>query len=615
MKSPLQRVVRRLQQVLGREAESGLTDADLLQRYVHTRDEAAFESLVWRHGHMVLGVCRRVLGHEQDAEDAFQAVFLALARTAAGIKRGQSVAGWLYRVALRAAYRARRRAGWRSTYALAAPPAVDGDPAEEAAWRELRPILDEEVGRLPDRLRLPFVLCYLNGKTTAEAALELDCPKGTVLTRLASARQRLRARLVRRGVGLSAVLLTASLTNRAAVAAPAQLVRPTVRAALLFSTRAAPLTRIASPAVATLTQGVLRTMFFTKLKTGALVVVAVALVAAGTAYSARQIFADAPDDRPVRASAPGIERPAPAIPQAKTGPGRLLFYRVGHLTLIKPDGKEEKRVSQDRNKFMPGDSRLSPDGKRIAFLVQIDQEPARNRDPRRKVYVRALDEAEPGTDLDLETQMICWAPDGKHLAVANMTYGDDPKDIKFANWLVNITTKEKMALKLPEKQFVLDWSRDGKYFLTQQVDLGKDQPMGRLHLVSRDGTTDRALTDGKSPAFMGFLSPDGKKVLYQSFDPERKDKQRPMGLFVLEVETGKATRLQDQPLNGEIMGYCWSPDGRRIAYAWRNEKPGPGGQTESNLVVADADGQNTVTIATEQGDTPGLITIGSVDWR
>src|SRR5262249_6452350 len=147
----------------------GVTDAELLRRFLSERDEASFELLLWRHGPMVLGVCRRVLGDAHDAEDAFQATFLVLARKGASIGQRESVSGWLYTVAHRVALRARARAANRARRErplgdLAVPEAGCA-PAELIAWRELRPLLYAEVERLPDKYRAPFVLCYLEGKT------------------------------------------------------------------------------------------------------------------------------------------------------------------------------------------------------------------------------------------------------------------------------------------------------------------------------------------------------------------------------------------------------------------------------------------------------------------
>jgi RNA polymerase sigma factor (sigma-70 family) len=172
-----------------------LSDAVLLDRFARGRDPAAFELLVWRHGPMVLAACRRVLKDAHSAEDAFQAAFLVLSRKAGSV-RG-SAAGWLHRVALRVCLRMKRRLPLVSLESdpLASPAA---DPVEAA---ERSAILDEEVARLPEFLRVPVVVCYLQGHTTERAAEVLGIPRGTVLSRLATARKRLATRLTARGVG------------------------------------------------------------------------------------------------------------------------------------------------------------------------------------------------------------------------------------------------------------------------------------------------------------------------------------------------------------------------------------------------------------------------------
>jgi RNA polymerase sigma factor (sigma-70 family) len=201
------RIARLLRQ---RAPEPGepVPDGELLSRFARDRDEAAFELLVWRHAAMVLGVCRRILRDEQLAEDAFQAAFLVLARKAGSI-HGGNLAGWLFRVARRTALRARKQATARTNreLPLTADPEAGAlpSPTEQA---ELAAVLDEEVARLPERLRLPVVLCYLGGHSTEHAARALGCPRGTVLSRLATARDRLAARLTRRGVTLPATGLT-----------------------------------------------------------------------------------------------------------------------------------------------------------------------------------------------------------------------------------------------------------------------------------------------------------------------------------------------------------------------------------------------------------------------
>src|SRR6266498_909930 len=193
-------LLRRLQQhQLPAPPGEGLADADLLRLFAAHRDGRAFELLLWRHGPMVLATCRRLLRHEQDAEDAFQATFLVLARKAGSVARGQALAGWLHRVACRVALRACRAR--RDTVPLGEVIAPENNAP---LWSELRGVLDEEVGRLPARYREPFVLCHFQGKTHAEAARELGCPPGTIASRLHWARQRLRARLAGRGVAFPA---------------------------------------------------------------------------------------------------------------------------------------------------------------------------------------------------------------------------------------------------------------------------------------------------------------------------------------------------------------------------------------------------------------------------
>jgi RNA polymerase sigma factor (sigma-70 family) len=298
------------------------TDAELLRRYVAGRDETAFELLVWRHGAMVLSACRRLVSQPADAEDAFQATFLALVRQAASIGTREAVAGWLHKVACRIANRLRAQAGRRAACerqsALAANDDTSGAEAIEPLVRaEVRQVLDGEVNRLPAKLRVPFILCYLEGLTNDEAARQLGCPKGTVLSRLARARERLRGRLVRRGCTLSAGALAATLANEATAIAPAQLVISTVNAALLVAAGKA-LTGAVSAPVAALTQGVLQAMFMSKVKITLAVVLTVGVVAAGTGqvmYStagAGQIVAQAPD-QPGKAPAtkPQRERAQP----------------------------------------------------------------------------------------------------------------------------------------------------------------------------------------------------------------------------------------------------------------------------------------------------------------
>ena len=268
-----------------------LSDAELLGRFVDFRDEAAFEALVWRHGSLVLGVCRRVLRHEQDAEDAFQAAFLALARKAASVRRRGSIGPWLYRVALRVALRARSQSvGPKSPEPLPDALAVS-TRCPDAERRELQRILEEEIQSLPRRYRATVVLRYLEGRSTAEAALALACPAGTVQSRLAWARRRLQARLAARGATLPAVLAAAVAANESRGALPFQMVAACVRGALAFATPGK--SGLNPTRSALLAEGVLRAMMLTKMKVAALLILG--LLTSGTILQAPLLWAGRPE--------------------------------------------------------------------------------------------------------------------------------------------------------------------------------------------------------------------------------------------------------------------------------------------------------------------------------
>jgi RNA polymerase sigma factor (sigma-70 family) len=272
-----------------------LTDSELLERFVTVRDESAFAALVSRHGPMVLGVCRRLLRHAEDAEDAFQATFLILARKAGDIGRRELLANWLYGVAARVAARARQVAARRRTQETTDMERVVRAAREPAEATELPVALTEEVGRLPAKYRGPVVLCYLEGRTNEEAAGELRWPVGTVKGRLARAREMLRKRLTRRGLVLSAAAFSAALSPQALAAplSPAT-IDLTLRAALYFAAGDA-VGGLVSAQAAALTKGVLHTMFVIKLKNLAALVLPLAVLVGGTGAFAYHLLATEDD--------------------------------------------------------------------------------------------------------------------------------------------------------------------------------------------------------------------------------------------------------------------------------------------------------------------------------
>jgi RNA polymerase sigma factor (sigma-70 family) len=299
----LDETLRYLRRVTGLSAAQGLTDARLLERYVSGQDQEAFASLVYRYGRLVRSVCRHVLHHEQDIDDAFQVAFLVLASKAASIRKTTSVASWLYGVAYRTAMNAKRARTRRSKeQGNASVEARSGEigttreePVAAAALREIQAILDDEVNHLPEKYRTPFVLCCLDGKSKAETARELGWKEGTVSSRVARARKELQQRLTRRGVMLSAALCAIEVSRTGATAAvhPA-LVNCTIKAALSFAAGKAVAADLMSAKVAALAKGVLQSMFMTKLKiaTGLLLAVSVAIGGLGvlghTALAASQ---------------------------------------------------------------------------------------------------------------------------------------------------------------------------------------------------------------------------------------------------------------------------------------------------------------------------------------
>jgi RNA polymerase sigma factor (sigma-70 family) len=291
----------RLGGVLGRLCEAGGTDHELLSRFVGRQDAAAFEALLARHGPMVLAVCRRTLADPTAAEDAFQATFLVFLRKAATVRRGELLSNWLYGVACRTAARARADAARRRGREGEAPSRPPLDPLGEITARELIAAVDEELLRLPARLRTPLVACYLDGKTRDEAAAALGWSVATLGRRLARGRDLLRSRLARRGVALSAAFLPAAL---APAVVPSPLAVPVLTAAGFVTGGQAVPAGILPTIVETLSRRVVGAMFIGKLITTAGVLFAAGLVLLGVGSLAHGVFpttaavALKPDDPP-----------------------------------------------------------------------------------------------------------------------------------------------------------------------------------------------------------------------------------------------------------------------------------------------------------------------------
>jgi RNA polymerase sigma factor (sigma-70 family) len=383
-------VVRQLESLFEGGSAAGLADRQLLERYIASRDEAAFAAIVARHGPMVLGVCRQLLGDAQLAEDAFQATYLVLARKARSIRDPELLGNWLYGVASRTARCARQQLARRRReegHAMSGPGARSMAPAEPTAPPADRPAIDREqaealhgeVDRLPRAFRLPVVLCYFEGLTLDEAARRLRCPPGTLRSRLARAREKLRTGLVRRGVILPAAALGPLLAPRSVSASvPPLLCETTTRAAIAFAARHAAAGGAISAPIAALAQEVLYTMFVHKLRLVVRTVLALASVATGAGYLAL-------------ASAGSREGEPPGEPRAQTAP------REGE-----PPG--EPKVQAARTEPRPPDAPrplegrmfingrvLGPDGKPVrGAIVDVVAKP-------RVPFTGALVDLEPWT--------------------------------------------------------------------------------------------------------------------------------------------------------------------------------------------------------------------------
>jgi RNA polymerase sigma factor (sigma-70 family) len=595
-----------------------VTDAELLHRFTTERNDAAFAALVSRHGPMVFGVCRRVLGDWHLAEDAFQASFLVLARRASDISPPSAIAGWLHGVAYNVAKNARRLALRRIQHERTSNTASFPEPAETTTrsdW-DLPGVLDDELHKLPCKYRDLLVACDLEGRSRAPVAEAMGIPEGTLSSRLTTARKMLAVRLARRGV---APVLVASI-----LAGDAVFASEIPRSALASAARMASSSSDTVPeAVATLASGAIRAMTTRALLPYCLLVLSTSVtLAAVTTLPPNPAVLDTqtpvilpPIVVPVHVAAREEPKPLPK------GPNKLLFYRSGHLTLVDPEGIAYRNVSEDRGDYHPGDALLSPDGTKIAYLVQLAKAAGEKSAPRRKLYVRGVYEKEPGTDLDIECQYFAWSAYGTEIACCQFEDGPGKK-VRTTHHIIKLETKEKTPVKLPEDHILTDWSRDGKYFLTTHIE--DTEKAATLHLMNRDGTEKKVLTDAKQFSVIGRLSPDGKRVLYHTvtFPPKdtEKTRQPTRELVVLDIATGKVTRVEDQPLNGELQSYCWSPDGKKIAYSWREVHVGKpedvvNKETESFLVVCDPDGKNQKTIATEKAQGQWTISIGHVDWR
>lgn len=572
---PLQPLIYQLLRRAGRKDKGLASDAALLQRFIDQSDETAFETLVWRHGPLVMGTCRRMLRDAHDAEDAFQATFLVLFRKASSVRRRRSLGSWLFKVAYRVALRARSRACGRHEQEQTQldPPAPTSEP--DLLGADVRPILDEQLQGLPEKYRAPLVLHYLEGMTVAQVADELSWPPGTVSVRLDRAKRLLRKRLLARGLSLSAAPLAFELGHGIASAqVTAGLVATTVQAAQAYTT--APLAGTVPASVVALVEGETRTMFLTKIKLVAalLVTACVAVGAAAGAWQAmtfsaaepaaqQQVPVHNPNESPVEAAAPAPAGPIgdvlPPGVLARMGIPRFRHLRGVTAVVFSPDGRTLASGTGG-----PGDQTISlweaETGKEIRALKHPGWIWSLAISPDGKILASAGgDHAvllwDTGTGHKLRTlvghnwqvRSLAFSPDGKTLAS-----GSDDTTIRL--WEIGTGKGIRVLQGHQGEVLSVAYSPDGKTLAS-----GSEDKTMRLWETAT-GKETRTLKGHEWRTSSVAFSQDSKMVASGSAD---------MTVRLWDAATGKHIRsFKDlKGSAGSVSCVAFSPDGETLASA------------------------------------------------
>ena len=538
------------------------SDGELLDRFAARHDEDAFATLVRRHGGTVLAVCRSVLRQEQDAEDAFQATFLILAKKAGALRNSASLAGYLHRVAYRLALRLRARAVRRREWERGEPDRTAGGPMLDAAHRELQQAIHEEVSRLPEKYRAAVVLCYLQGRTQDEAARELGWTAGTVRGRLDRARQRLRSALARRGLTPSTALLAGVLAVDAS-AVPPELSRRVIGAARTFGSGQA-----VGELTAAGTWGALRGRLWVALVVLALGGAAVAAVLAPPRPAESSPVAKEAPPRPPAVRVDRYGDPLPPAALARLGTVRLRVQDSPGLLACLPGGKElllvelkagdgtvltwwdlatgkllRQRHSDVESPFVK--PVLSPDARTLVLAGTLAPEIGAQRRHRLALWDLATGKERQGpSGTDRRVLGLAFAPDGK-------TFVTSEKDDSLRVW--DAATGAELR-RLPGKRGRPDklaFSPDGRVLATA-VSQRKEVYLWDV-ATGREGV--RLVGQQAGLSVVLCFSPDGKILATAHADC------RVIQLW--DVASGKEIRQ----LHGGPGTYslCFSPDGRTLA--------------------------------------------------
>ncbi len=493
---------------------ASISDADLLDRFVQSGDQAAFELLVWRHGGMVWGTCRRMLAPDSDAaEDACQAAFVALAIRADRVRDGGAIAAWLHRIAVRASLDLIASRPITGSLTHIDPPDPGPEPGRALANRELCSLVDDGLNRLPDKLRVPFVLCALEGRSNAEAAAELGCPIGTVESRLTRARHRLRAWLTARGV--------TPAIGVAIVAVP-----ESVQAAMA---RAGSGGGSVGPAVRALAERATRAVVGVKIRAAIAAGIAITLSTAGFGLIAGDaqkevdhLQAKATDPKP-----PGPERldteglPLPAGAVARLGSPRLRHGARVKDIAYSPNGKWLASVGYD-DTLRVWDAETGrqlfavkrPEGgfDKVSFAAEGTAIVALGRDPDKRGVLWRIEVA-TGNVLD-RLKLEATLPKVTTPEAAAVRFSSDGSRLALGN------ADKKQLIVIDTSSAGVIWTADldkevpgGVTFASDGKTVAAATTAGRIHLFDRDGRpTAQFKAEGTAELSSVALSPDGKLV-------------------------------------------------------------------------------------------------------
>jgi RNA polymerase sigma factor (sigma-70 family) len=572
------------------------SDRQLIELLLAGPDEAAFEALVRRHGPMVYRVCWRVLQQAEDSEDAFQATFLLLARKLATVRKRESLASWLHGVAQRVALDSKKQAARRFQREGHAS-CSEARPPDDPAWRQLRDALDTEISKLPEKHRLPLILCYLEGRSQEEAARQLGWSKSTLLRRLAEAREALGRRLQRKGFVVPAALAAILISESVAPAA--------LSSRLVVSTATAAASGVAGPIASGLvsakvtgrTKGALKAMFASKTKSflaAALLgaaFVATGWVLSGEGLTGRAANEAAPDDK--APAAPGkaaaklvvVRENAELTEVAWSADGKWV---LAVSTAMKSDPASNKKILHPTATVKVWDARtgefkksltkeektyiqaiaVSPDKKQVA-IAGLPMGQGQHQ------FIKIFD----AETWDLKLRMakvgipalitLAFSPDGKALAVAGAGDDDDWGTLMKLWDVQGQTLKDTSSFDTPtrpgkESQWQvqsLAFSPDGK--LLASAEWGRESQIARLQLYdARTGEPKKGWEIGpyKNVLQIAFAA-DGKNLITASAEVKLWD-----------VATGKELRTWDTK-GWDITKIAVSPDGRHLAVGgFHNEK-------------------------------------------